>query len=919
MKGFHAVKNGETLALICALAALTVGAKTNTLVNGASDWRSPDSFEERVEILPGDTVLVPPNCTGTVYDDSAALVSSLERIVLQTHTTSCIIIDISTNTTFGCTINDGIVGQQYFGKVVKRGAGEAFFAAYTRTGDAARPEYVRDFAVRLEVEEGDVRFPDLTAIVRSKDTDKRYFYVPYITLAEGTRVFTPGGCALLMKYLNGSGSVTNAYGHTSKYDRIQIAYDLPNVQVLPHSDFYGSIDGIGYDSENFTQVGRINLHGTNSNFTGVFRATENATKPSAVWTGITSFGKTGYPSSIGMHQNIFLSASRLIYLGKGETTDKRIFLRSSIDAPAIIDGGEHGGLTLSENIYNGSGAADAMHRRLEFTGDHTNACRMTGTFPLRPKNGVYYTCHLTKSGTGVWHLDTAASGMAGGIAVENGTLRFNTIANKGIDSSLGTATILTDAYAGADYLNHKVDYAFLLGGIDGNGAATEGTLEYVGTGSPCVTDRPFAIRTAGRIRANGGSALELGNFYGLGAGGKTLTLDGDGEFWNKAIDVRDGEGCVSIVKDGGGSWILAKTSGEYAFTGSLDVNGGVLAVAGGNNVPFSWFRLRIKENAYAAGLYTEYAGDDKSTSTIMLHKFMLFDADGTAQAVGLEEKTPGSALQPGEMAYRHADRLQGYASGRSTSLSNLVNVISGNRSQCTAVNLLDAEDDSTWIDIDMRLTNGAPPIASFDYSFYYSTGTLPDYASRQNPTAMELLGSSDGINWESLWSTNGMAISGYRLYWEGSRQSISTDATLRNTLSGHSSPFLLHHLSPTNVANVGECVLPVESFSVADGATLRSEGGTVKFVDDVTWRISADGAGRLEGFALPESGTIEVENFTGGDREFQLPVECVDVTGLGNVINWTLSVGSVQSSKWRVTVRDGGVWLVPTGFRFIVR
>ena len=157
---------------VCLLAAAVACAKTNTLVNGASDWSQPGSFAENRTLEPGDSVVINANCTGTVYDASAAIVSSLDRVILTTHKTACIIIDIRTNTTFGCAINDGTSGQSQFGTIIKRGDGEASFTSYSRTiDDPSRSQYVRDYATHLYIEQGDVRFPDITDVTRAADGD----------------------------------------------------------------------------------------------------------------------------------------------------------------------------------------------------------------------------------------------------------------------------------------------------------------------------------------------------------------------------------------------------------------------------------------------------------------------------------------------------------------------------------------------------------------------------------------------------------------------------------------------------------------------------------------------------------------------------------------------------------------------------
>jgi autotransporter-associated beta strand protein len=897
------------IAVVCFLAAAVACAKTNTLVNGASDWSLPGSFVENRTLEPGDSVIINANCTGTVYDASAAIVSSLDRVILTTHKTACIIIDISTNTTFGCAINDGTSGQAQFGTIIKRGDGEASFTSYSRTiDDPSRSAYVRDYATHLHIEKGDVRFPDITDVPRAADGDKRYYYVPYIVMNEGTRLFTSSGAAFFLKYIDGYGLVTNDYGRTSKYDLIRVAYDTTTAQ---HCDFHGRIEANGYSGACIVQGNRMNLCGTESTFTRPLQTGEDTSNLPYVRTGVMKFGNTGEPSSIGTNQYIYAYASRLIYLGIGESCNKYLLFVSNLDAPAILDGGVTGGLDFTGRLYNGSGVSSALHRRIELSGDHTNACKISGAFHNRTNSGgVTRSFHITKTGKGVWHLNRDANGFLGGVAVEDGILRFNTLAAKGIECSLGLATVLTDAYAGSDVEGHAVDYAICLGG-----ASTEGTLDHVGPAAATSAGRPMAVRSAGRIAANGG-ALTISDIYGLGAGAKTLTLDGSNTADNVAFDVRDGDGTLSVVKEGKGSWTIAQTSGSYGFTGALDVRGGTVKIIGDHSgQPFNRFRLWLKENAYANGAYSEYySASDTSTRNFMIHRFALFDADGNAQTPGLAAQPTGTALAPGQYAYAFAERLY---SASLTGLTGLENLLAGtgtsNRSQCRAMYDLNVNDPNTWVAIDMYMTNGTPAIKTLDYSFYYALdgGTTPPYASRQNPTAMALEGSADGLTWENVWTSNNIPLATVRNTLVISGKGIGNDTNLAKALVGNTRGARISHSYPTKSTGL----IAATSFSVASNATLRTDGAALAFANGVTWRISAAGGGTLQGFTLPAEGTLDVSDLPSGASQLRLPVTCVDVSGLDNVAGWSIVSGASDlAARWSVGVRNGEIWMSRRGF-----
>ena len=587
---------------------------------------------------------------------------------------------------------------------------------------------------------------------------------------------------------------------------------------------------------------------------------------------------------------------------------------SNLDAPAILDGGVNGGLELTGRLYNGSGTTSALHRRIELSGDHTNACVISGAFHNRKNSAnVTRSFHITKTGKGVWHLNRDANAFLGGVVVENGILRFNTLANKGVECSLGTATVLTSAYAGSDLDGHTVDYAICLGG-----AATEGTLEHVGSAAATATDRPIAVRSAGRIAANGG-AMTLYDIYGLDAGAKTLTLDGSNNVDNVLFNVRDGAGTLSVVKEGKGSWIIAQTNGVYGFTGALDVRGGTMKIVGDHSSkPFNRFRLWLKENAYANGNHSECYGADTSTRNFMLHRFALFDADGNAQTPGLAVQPTGSTLAPGQYAYMSADRLEsGGMSGGTTTLDNLLaGTIPGNRCQCKAKSEPNVNDPSTWVAIDMYMTNGTPAIATLDFSFYYASNSLPAYAARQNPTAMALEGSADGLTWENVWEEHDIPLAASRSTFVKSGKAAGNDTNLANALVGNKGGAAISHSYPATSSGI----LGATSFSVAENATLRTDGAALAFTNGVTWRVSAAGGGTLQGFTLPAEGTLDISDLPADASQLKLPVTCVNVIGLENLANWSLVSGEDDlSQRWVLSVRNGELWMSHHGLRVTIQ
>ena len=201
------------------------------------------------------------------------------------------------------------------------------------------------------------------------------------------------------------------------------------------SDFYGKIGGL-LGAIYVYPSSTLNLRGTNSTFT----------------TSLQSFGtiglvKVGYdasePSSMGLSGTLSLIPNdgtdygRFVYLGKGETTVKTLAFNKWNSANAMTaDGGVTGGL-----VWNGPVSVSDNHGVMNsviFTGEHTNACTLGGSW-TEPAGG---TAYVTKKGSGTWIFrHHAARAMKGVVDVKEGRLQFESLAEKGTACSLGYATL----------------------------------------------------------------------------------------------------------------------------------------------------------------------------------------------------------------------------------------------------------------------------------------------------------------------------------------------------------------------------------------------------------------------------------------------------------------------------------------------
>ena len=176
-------------------------------------------------------------------------------------------------------------------------------------------------------------------------------------------------------------------------------------------------------------------------------------------------------------------------------------------------------------------------------------------------------------------------------------------------------------------------------------------------------------------------------------------------------------------------------------------------------------------------------------------------------------------------------------------------------------------------------------------------------------------GSVDGINWETLFTTNGVTSPGGNV-WLGTRTGYN-NGELGASVTDESKRHQGLAFSRTQYSSVG----PLDSASsvfVATNCTLRSLYGvnTLRsFGIDM-----ATGGGTVDGFAFSEdsNSTLTVVGVTaeGATASFT-PVNC---TGVANLSHWKLCVGGRETTKFRASVQeDGTVKIVPLGFRILIR
>jgi fibronectin-binding autotransporter adhesin len=289
------------------------------------------------------------------------------------------------------------------------------------------------------------------------------------------------------------------------------------------------------------------------------------------------------------------SSKTLRYVGGGETSDRAIYFSHQNGNSATIDASGSGALVLSGPLSWYTSNATQGNGLLFLTGDSTADNSLTGTFTEKTN----WALNIQKNGPGTWAL--SGNKNYNGITIVNeGILKFDSVANRYTNSALGTAKYQRMATT-------TIDYALSLGT-----ATTAGTLQYTGAGNSS-TDRAISLSGNGTLDAGAATGVGALTFTGevssrSASGTQTLTLAGE----NPGVNTLGGlikngtNGCacvVALTKSGAGKWILA---GANTYTGSTTVasNGGTLLVNGDQSAATGL--LTVNTNAAFGGTGTVY-------------------------------------------------------------------------------------------------------------------------------------------------------------------------------------------------------------------------------------------------------------------------------------------------------------------------
>ncbi|MBZ9846364.1 autotransporter-associated beta strand repeat-containing protein, partial [Mesorhizobium sp. CA5] len=304
----------------------------------------------------------------------------------------------------------------------------------------------------------------------------------------------------------------------------------------------GTVQVAGAGSAHYTGSGGLNVTAvgstgsiTLSDNTNDFAGPVNFFVNSAAAASFTSIGNIGEASALGAGDTISLSAnsgvSGLYYTGTGNTSNRNWQINTGIGAPtALIQNSGSGLLKLTGNVSVTGGTAVAFSA--------ANAdLQLLGVLSSSTANPFRFIA----GASGAITLGDANS-FTGSASIESGVVKVGTLANGGVNSSLGAGTSI---------------------------AFTSGTLSYTGAGAS--SNRALSVSGASTVSNDGSGALTLSGTTTLNAG-STLTFGGSYAGADNALSgVISGTG--TLASSGAATWVL---TGANTRTGAITVNGGTL-------------------------------------------------------------------------------------------------------------------------------------------------------------------------------------------------------------------------------------------------------------------------------------------------------------------------------------------------------
>ena len=908
------VSNGLLVSVMAALmpfcAASADGVHTNGIANGAANWCVGENYSDGIVPQAGDVVIVSNGFVVTVADAASMdKVSKLSFVIPQGNGKIVFNVPEGQVWTNSAAVCSGRTSRS--GCLEKTGGGELYLNSFDRFLNG---NYLLDYSVsNLVVSAGTLRF-------RQKSGNREYFYgnvsvANNAVLVLNTNGGTPttGSLYMIFDSLSGEGDITSP---TEKKMQLRISNE---------STFAGRLTG----GVTIYTRGRLMLTGKESTMTPSVSVFGGDAEKLASGTGIVGamkLGKSGEASSLGTSQTMCVSegGGGFRYLGTGETTDKMFTLNKIGDmrCPGFFDAGANGGVTFTGNWGLWGNPQYPWIEPIIITGSNTTECVMSNKvvayYQLNEggwtRNGTNYAFNIVKRGSGAWRFANNNNPFWGGFSIDEGILRYDTIDETNLVSSLGKGGAFYDDAQSTNAWEHKVDYCFRLGNENLSGLdKTEGTLEYTGVQGSSAGTRTFALKGHGRLLNNTATRVRHTGFKSISSGNHILTLDGTGLNTNEVFNIEDGTGTVSVVKTGVGTWALG---GDTTFSGSLDVRDGTLLVYPATT-NYTWFLWTIRALGNAQQI-------------VKVGQFGLYDADGVRLNEGLAyNEGDYSSLAPGQVAYRSHYPHHFYNANRTPNNMFLKNQISDSgwmtmpKDNAGTAKTPKVTDPTTWLRVVMRLPQEDSVVDSYDLYFLNGPYTGSSYG-HTNPKSYTVHGSTDGLNWDELHDVQdnlssdpalngGMPIpvdkAGSATYWVATSNAwVNADATCHQ---GHAIRGAMERARAKPLCNVS-------SVSVSGGGVLKCVGNEKIELQTLAVDCSA-AAGTVDGFKFAETGTLKVTNLTmpkSGDLE--LPVAFKDVEGLSGISGWTLNVNG-KPGHLRIRERGGRLRLVVPGVTLTFR
>lgn len=823
-------------------------------------------------VTPGGEVVVPADTDAVVENDDAAKVSSL-KIVTLSAATSRLVWNVSSNAVLGCSV----VGA---GKIVKRQESILEFAPICDVTIRAKEagfwaNHYTDGGIVIE--EGVVKAPQGSGM-------GKFGYGP-VELVGRSAFYLVDDNDTYVQGLNG----------TNEESVVTTTATTENVLRIGKSggDSESRYAGVVSGSTAINVYGNQTLTGRSSTFTGKLVVTSRFTSSTRYegFASIAKIGKKGEPSSVGVSEKSVDVASGAGFGHVGsedDETDKPFSFRVNSDVPMLVDGGCGGVTFLGKWTAVGAGKTGEIW----LDGTNTdNACVFDNEIDFTPTSGDK-ECEINfiKKGSGVWRFNDNAERKNGGVlVVEDGTVQFESIAPKGIVCSLGTSEQWYRGINADRTEEHRVDYAFLLGG------SGSPVFEFVGVNDSLCADRPVALRgTGATIRANGTGVLDLsGVDIAKNGGDVTLVLDGTNTAGCTLREVTDNDsaGKLSVVKRGAGVWRLA---GNQTFRGAMKAEAGTLVLR--KNPFYRWYRFTITGQTQIANL------------RCLIRELAFYDVHGNRQDLGIVCDLPSEPMKDGSKYYHSVDYralLPGHAV-----VSEGLNYLGTSTERFESTEYIDKlfdDANASWrcntyetsgnASLVVRFADSANEIRAFDICYYK--------AASANMTACRLEASTDGEDWTVLTNVTDFANAATGC-WTAQNEEFVPGAVRPGKgypIAGHVSESVSQFDS-------------VDSLAVAPGATLAGEGDME--LSELTLDVSGVKDGVIRGIRFAKDGVIHLTGPlpSGG---VVLPYVFENVDGLDSLANWKLKRAGTNRDCGTLKVEDGRLVACANGLILLFR